>query len=181
MKSIAMIEFRSIARGIEIADIMIKAANIVLLRSATVCPGKYIVLIGGDTGSIDESLQVGLTQGTPYIVSHTAIPNIDPKVLACIEGYPNTSCDKAIGVLEYYAVIDAIVGADIAVKVANVNIIEIRLGFAIGGKGFVILTGAISEIEYAIKTVKEKTLDSGMLLESCIIRNISPELMKFLL
>lgn len=181
MRSIAMIEFRSIARGIETADVMIKAASITVLRSTTICPGKYVILVGGDTASVEEALETGLVHGTPYIVSHTVIPNIDPQVISAVEGYTDVTMGNAVGVLEYYAVIDSIVGADIAIKSANVSIIEIRLGFAIGGKGFVILTGEVADVEHAVKTAKEKTLETGMLLESSVIQNISPDLLKFLI
>ncbi len=181
MKSIAMIEFRSIARGIKTADIMIKAANIVILRSTTICPGKYVVLVGGDTSSVKEALQVGLESGSPYIVSHTVIPNIDPQVIEAIEGFTEISMGGAIGVLEYYAVIDAIIGADEAVKISNVSIIEIRMGFAIGGKGFVVLTGDIDSVEVAVKHIEEKATDTGMLMETSVIQNVSPDLLKFLI
>ncbi len=175
MKAIAMIEFRSIARGIETADSMVKTANVHLLRSTTICPGKYLIIIGGDTASVNEAVQVGATVGAPYVVGTLMIPNIDPQVLAGLEGYTEPKLGRAVGVLEYYAVVDAIAGADIAVKAANVSIIEIRLGFAIGGKGFVVLTGEISEINVAINVATKASADTGMLLESCIISAIDPE------
>lgn len=181
MKSIAMIELRSIARGIETVDIMIKASSIKVLRATTICPGKYLIILTGDTASVKEALEVGLNFATPYVVNHSVIPNINPEVIAAIEGCPDIKVGHALGVLEYYAVVDSIVGADIATKTSNVSIIEIRMGFAIGGKGFVILTGDVSEVQYAINTAKENALESGMLLETCIIANASPELLDFLI
>ena len=38
--AIGMVELTSIARGIETADFMVKAAKVALLRACTVCPGK---------------------------------------------------------------------------------------------------------------------------------------------
>lgn len=38
--AIGMVELTSIARGIETCDYMVKAAQVDLLRSSTVCPGK---------------------------------------------------------------------------------------------------------------------------------------------
>ena len=43
--AIGMVELNSIARGIETCDYMVKAATVELLRSSTVCPGKYLSLI----------------------------------------------------------------------------------------------------------------------------------------
>ena len=43
-KAIGMVELSSIAKGIETSDYMVKAAQVDLLRSSTVCPGKYVVI-----------------------------------------------------------------------------------------------------------------------------------------
>ena len=43
-KAIGMVELSSIARGIETSDFMVKAAQVDLIRSSTVCPGKYIIM-----------------------------------------------------------------------------------------------------------------------------------------
>lgn len=175
MKAIAMIEFRSIARGIEVADLMVKTAKINLLRSSTICPGKYFILVSGDTASVTEALQTGISAGSPYVVGHEVIPNIDPLVIEGIEGCSEPKAGRAVGILEYYDVIDAIIGADLAVKAANVSIIEIRLGFAIGGKGFTIITGEISEVTVAINVAKKASAESGMLMECSIIHSIDPD------
>lgn len=174
MKAIGLIEFRSIARGIETADVMVKIAPVKLLRSATICPGKFLILIAGDTSSVQEAVNAGINKGVPYVVGDIIIPNVDPKVIQAIEGFSMPTAGKAIGILEYYAVIDAVSGADIAVKAANVDIIEIRLGFAIGGKAFVTLTGDVAEIEASIKAAKEDNSIRGMLMESCMIPSIDP-------
>ena len=54
--AIGMVELNSIARGIETCDYMVKAAQVDLLRASTVCPGKYLVLISGDTGDVKASM-----------------------------------------------------------------------------------------------------------------------------
>ena len=52
IQTIGMLEFNSIAKGIETCDVMLKAAEVSLIRTSTVCPGKYIIIITGDTGSV---------------------------------------------------------------------------------------------------------------------------------
>ena len=61
--AIGMVELNSIARGIETCDYMVKAAQIQLLRSSTVCPGKYLILIGGETGDVRASMKEGMLRG----------------------------------------------------------------------------------------------------------------------
>ena len=42
-KSIGLIELSSIAAGFAVADVMLKAANIQLILSRSICSGKYMV------------------------------------------------------------------------------------------------------------------------------------------
>ena len=61
--AIGMVELNSIARGIETCDYMVKAATVELLRSSTVCPGKYLILISGETGDVKDSMTEGIKRG----------------------------------------------------------------------------------------------------------------------
>ena len=49
-KAIGMVECQNISTGIKAADLMIKTAEVEILESQPVCPGKYIILISGQTG-----------------------------------------------------------------------------------------------------------------------------------
>ena len=60
--AICMVELTSIARGIETSDDMIKAAQVTLLRGTTVCPGKYMVIVGGETGAVRAALEAGVNK-----------------------------------------------------------------------------------------------------------------------
>ena len=59
IRAIGLVEFVSIAKGIEAADAMLKAANIELLEAKPICPGKYIVLICGDVSAVENSVNAG--------------------------------------------------------------------------------------------------------------------------
>jgi len=53
--AIGLVETNSIAIGIRVGDAMVKRAPVNLLESRTVCPGKYIVLVGVMLSSIGSS------------------------------------------------------------------------------------------------------------------------------
>ena len=46
--AIGLVEFQSIAKGIEGADAMVKAGRVELVLARPICPGKYIALVEGD-------------------------------------------------------------------------------------------------------------------------------------
>ena len=57
--ALALIEFDSIATGIQAGDAMVKTASIARIASGTVHPGKYLVMIAGDVGSVQEFWRQG--------------------------------------------------------------------------------------------------------------------------
>ena len=61
--ALALIDFSSIAVGIESADAMVKRAQLEVIRTGTVQPGRYLVLIGGTVAEVQESLATGRQVG----------------------------------------------------------------------------------------------------------------------
>ena len=53
--AIAMVELSSIAKGMEVTDFMLKSAEVTLLMGKTVCPGKYVVMVGVYTVPPDDA------------------------------------------------------------------------------------------------------------------------------
>lgn len=141
--AIGMVELTSIARGIETCDYMVKAAQVDLIRASTVCPGKYIILIAGDTGDVKASMAEGVRRGGECVVNTLLLPNVHPQLIPAISMTTQVPQDGALGILEFYSIASAITAADVAAKAANVTLIEVRIGYAIGGKGYVTLTGDV--------------------------------------
>ena len=176
-RAIGMVELSSIARGIETSDSMLKAAQVELLRSVTVCPGKYMVIVGGDTGAVRASLEAGKAAGGEFVVDTLLIPSVHEQVFPAISGTVVTD-PQAVGVIEYYSIASAIEAADAAAKAAQITLIEVRTGYAIGGKGFVVLTGDVGAVRAAIDAAKQV---SELYVESTVIPRPAPQLLESLL
>ncbi|KAB1440635.1 BMC domain-containing protein [Candidatus Galacturonibacter soehngenii] len=164
--SVGMIELSSIAKGIETCDSMIKSADVELLRASTICPGKYMVIIGGDTGSVEAAMKVGEEVAAQFLVDKLLIANVSEQLMPAISSTSQVPTEGAIGVIEFYSVASAIVAADTAAKAAAINLIEVRTGFAIGGKGFVTMSGDVSAITEAIKAAEAA---SELMVHSVVI------------
>ncbi len=178
INAIGIIELNSIAKGITVADAMLKASTVTLLESRPICPGKYLTIIHGDVESVKNSIDIGKSHAKAYLVDSLVIPNIHTQVVKAITGVSSVEKFKAIGVLEFFSITSSILSADFAVKSANVDIVELRLGIAIGGKSFVTLTGDVSAIQEAIKVGKRAGVENGLLFESTIIDSPDQELLK---
>ncbi len=176
--AIGVLELNSIARGIEVTDFMLKASQIDLLRSSTICPGKYVIIIGGDTGNVRSALAEGEKRGAECVVDQLMLPNAHPQLIPAIALSSHTEPRGALGVLEFFSVTSAIKAADVAVKAANIRLIEIRIGYAIGGKGYVTLTGDIGSVRTAVSTA---TREAQMLVGTAVIPMPEPRLFDSLL
>lgn len=171
--AIGIIELKSIARGIEITDYMLKASEVDLVRSSTLCPGKYIIIIGGDIGDIRVSIAEGKKCGEKYVLDSLIIPNINSQLIPAISGRNKVETIGAVGIMEFFSVTSAIKAADIAVKTANVTLVKVRIGFAIGGKGLVTLTGDVGSVSAAVASA---TKEAQMLVGISVIPMPEPRL-----
>ncbi len=177
-KAIGMIELNSIAKGVDVADKMLKSANVELIRASTICPGKYVIIISGDTGDVKTAMAHGELQSEHFLVNKLLIPSIHPQLIPAISMTNQIEKKSAVGVLEYYSVASAIVAADIAAKAANITLIEVRIGFAIGGKGFVTLCGDVGDVDAAVKAA---TAQTELLVNAVVIPRADPKLFETLL
>lgn len=164
--AIGMVELTSIARGIETCDYMVKAAQVDLLRSSTVCPGKYMIIVGGETGDVRAAMAEGIKRGGELVVDTLMLPNVHEQLIPAISMTNQVDVRGAVGVLEFYSIASAIIAADVAAKAANITLIEVRTGYAIGGKGFVTLTGDVGAVRAAVEAARK---DAELLVEPTVI------------
>ncbi|GAA0179884.1 BMC domain-containing protein [Clostridium sediminicola] len=169
MNTIGMIELNSIAKGVETADFMIKAAAVDLIVSKTICPGKYLILIAGDVGAVNSSVDAGLASGGQFIVDSLVISRVHPDLISAINQSTDVGEVNSVGVIEYFSIATAILGADAAAKAARVKLIEVRLGIGIGGKAFVTLSGDVSAVNEAVEAGARVGKEKGMLVTKVVI------------
>jgi microcompartment protein CcmL/EutN len=148
--AICLLEFSSIARGIEAGDAMIKRAPLQVIRAGTVHPGKYLVLVGGLTADVEEAMQEGRDVAGECLVDVVFLPDVHPDVVASIGGGRRQDASEALGVIETPTVAATIDAADAGVKGARVTICDLRLADDLGGKGYVLFGGEVAEVEAAV-------------------------------
>jgi microcompartment protein CcmL/EutN len=176
--AIGICEISSIASGFLVADEMLKAGDVELVLSRTMCSGKFIVLVTGKTGAVTTSVNKGVEIANFAFIDSFIIPNIHPQVLGAIRGTNDIQLNEAFGVIESFSIASLIEGADASVKRAQVNLLEIRLAVALGGKAFVTLTGKEADVRDAIDAGSEVISQKGLLVNKVIIPNPRPEIIK---
>jgi len=149
--ALALLEFTSIAAGIEAADAMVKRAPIQVIAAGTVQPGKYLVMIGGEVAAVEESLAAGRQVGAEALVDFVYLPHVHPQVVNAVGGGRQPEATDAIGIVETSTVAAAIHAADAGIKGAEVRLLEVRLADGLGGKGIVLFSGVVADVEAAVE------------------------------
>ena len=173
--ALALVELDSIAAGIEVGDAMAKKAPIETLRAGTVQPGKFLVLIGGEVGDVEESLAVGLAVGSVCVVDHLLLPNVHPDVVRAVGGGREVKPGEALGIVETTTVASAIHAADAGIKGAEVTLLEVRLADGLGGKGLTLFTGLVAEVEASVE-IGAARVPPGLLVRQTIISQLHAEM-----
>lgn len=149
--ALALVEFGSIAAGIQAADAMVKRAPIDVIKTGTVQPGKYLVLIGGMVADVEESLAAGREVGATAVVDYILLPQVHPEVVEAVGGGRVPDITDSLGVIETTTVAASIHAADAGIKGAEVRLVEVRLADGLGGKGIVLFSGMVADVEAAIE------------------------------
>ncbi|MBM3878253.1 MAG: BMC domain-containing protein [Verrucomicrobia bacterium] len=174
-KSIGLIELSSVASGFEVADTMLKAGNVRLLLSRSICSGKYMVLIGGETAAVQAAVAAGATAANGCLIDQFVIANVHPEVFTALGRSTPAEPNGALGILESFNVATLIQGADAAAKAAAVTLLEIRLAMALGGKAFCTMTGDVGSVQSAMAAGRRIISDAGVLVNAVLISRPHPD------
>ncbi|NCF66941.1 MAG: BMC domain-containing protein [Chloroflexi bacterium] len=149
--AIALLEFNSIATGIEAGDAMIKRAPVERILAGSVQPGHYLVLVAGDVAPVEEAVEAGRETGSGDLRDTLFLPNVHPAVVSALSGELQIQQADALGVVETHTVASAIRAADAGVKGAEVVLLQLRLADGLGGKGLVLFSGLVADVEAAVE------------------------------
>jgi microcompartment protein CcmL/EutN len=149
--AIAIAEFKDIAAGMYATDAMVKKAPIAILKCGIISHGRYLALIGGSAGSVEESLNEGLFSGKDSLIDHVLLPDVHPQVHDAVLGHRNPGRTGSMAIIETTTVSCNVRAAELALKGTPVDLVEIRLADALlSGKGVSIYRGALHDIEAAV-------------------------------
>lgn len=179
-KAIGMIEVNSIARGILIADQMVKTSDVEIVTANSVCPGKYIAIVHGEVSSVETSVKAGLNVAGDFFVDSIVIPNVHPSVFPAIVAGTMPDEVKALGILESYSLSTMVIAADAVLKVADLQAIELRLGTGLGGKSYFTYTGDVAAVKAGNEAGKEVVGEKGMLINAEVIPSPDKKLIRTL-
>lgn len=174
--ALLLLEFDSIAAGIEAGDAMVKRAPLLTLHAGTVHPGKYLVMAGGEVADVEEAWIAGRSMTSGFAVDEVFLPDVDPRVVSSLTGTRKPGPGEALGVIETRTVASTIQAADAAVKGALVDLLEIHLADGLGGKAYALFGGEVANVEEAVQVGVASLRDPVVLVASVVIPQLHEEM-----
>ena len=172
--AIALFEYRSIAAGIEAGDDMVKRAPLRVIHAGTVHDGKYLVLVGGEVADVEEAVAAAASRNVESLIGHLFLPDPHPGLVTALAGTTTPGSGESVGVIETASVSDVIEAADAGLKGAEVTLRRIFIADDLGGRGYLLFSGTLSEVQEAIELGTAKV--TGQLIGVRVIPNIHAEM-----
>lgn len=177
--AVGVIEMKNIAKAYLVADACLKSAA-VTLHAKTMCPGKFLMIVSGEISAVKSAVETGCSLARKDVTDFIVLGNIDENVLRGMAGTANVNEYGALGVIETFTVPAAIKAADMAVKTAQVDVIDIRTAQGLGGKGIIYITGSVGAVQMAVEAVHECIAAEGSLVDAVVIPSPDEELLSII-
>jgi len=168
-KSIGIVEFRSIAMGIGAIDAIVKASDVRILDAKTICPGKYYILFAGSVSAVKSSMNRIVEESETFIIDYAELSNVYPEIFSSLSQTSAVSKLKSIGIIETLTAPSIFVAADSAVKATSVELVEIRIARALGGKNVCIISGDVSSVDESVRVGIQYAKEKGFLVDWQVI------------
>jgi microcompartment protein CcmL/EutN len=176
--ALGLVELASVARGMLVADAMVKRALITLVQAHPLTPGKFVVVVAGGEEEVQQAMGVGLELAADTLVDRLYLPKADPQLAPAMTSERIRPGEVAsLGILETFSVAATVLAGDRAVKAADVTLVQMRLARGLGGKAFFVLSGELHQLQAGIEAGRS-VIHDGMLLTTEIIENPHPDFIR---
>ncbi len=173
--AIAIWEFVSIVEGVNAADAIAKGSPIDLLYTGTTHPGKYVVLVAGDTASVD--VATNIVSGIEVdLIDHVFLPDVASTVVDAMVSSDTAAPTEsdAVGLVETDTISAGVNAADAAVKAADVSLAALRMADGINGKAYFVVEGVVGDVDAAVEAGVERA--GSHVVASVVIPSLTDEL-----
>lgn len=166
MDTLGIVEARSIAAGVELADAMMKVAAVELVRASAICSGRYLISVAGDREAVETSVGLARESGRPLAGSFV-ISNVSPQVVAVLKKSSPAQEGDALGVIECRTASSGVEAADCAAKRCTISLLRIVTGQGISGKSYFVIGGDVASVEEATQAARVAL--GGNLVEAVVL------------
>ena len=177
-KIIGALELSSIGIGYKVLDQMLKAAAVEIILARTICSGKYLIILGGKVSDVESAMAAGREAGEGALIDELVLTSVHPSVFPALGQAVSITEEQlgALGIVESFSGVSILAAADAAAKAAAVTLFRVHVAMALGGKGFLLLTGEQADVESAVSAAVAEVAKRGLLVSQVVIPRPEPAL-----
>jgi microcompartment protein CcmL/EutN len=179
--NLAIVEFKSTARGLYVTDAMLKEAEVDLVLATSLCPGKYLAIVEGETSAVESALRIADHIGGRHVYSSEVLNSINLKVIDAISGKLGDYSEEAIAIIESMQIASIINSADEVADAVPVEFVDFRLARGCGVNSFYVFSGEYSAVEEGAVRAKEFLKIRGALLAYKVISGPDNEVFRWMI
>lgn len=153
MDTLGIVETKSIAGGIELADAMMKEADVELVRASTICSGRYLIFVAGDREAVATAVKLAEDSGRS-LAGCFVISNVSEQLIAVLQRDSVGHQGGALAVIECRNVSSGVAAADSALKRSAIQLLRLVTGHGINGKSYFIIGGDVASVREAAETAE---------------------------
>jgi microcompartment protein CcmL/EutN len=174
-QALALLEFDSVALGVQAVDRLLKRSPIALLQCGTVHPGHWLALVCGTVASVETAYEAGieLAETVDAVFLPAPHPALGPALAGSCAAAPQ---DAALGVLETTSSPGLLRAVDAALKAAPVLLGQLRLADDLSGRGLALLHGEQPDVEAALEAAAARVGPGASLLGASLLPRLDGHL-----
>ena len=131
--------------------------------------GKYEIILTGSISNVTAAVNHVTSRFEGYVIDSSIMGRIDEQVIQALFSTNQGEQKGSLGLIETFSAASAIKAADIAVKTARVAIYDLRVSRGMGGKGVVMLTGEIGDVQSAVEAAERYAKEIATLSSTAVI------------
>jgi microcompartment protein CcmL/EutN len=150
--ALALIETTDIPAGYVALDALAKEAEVAILSAGTLQAGRWLVAFSGEVEPVERSFARAIERAEAGLLDAVLLPFAEPRIAPALrEGSVNFPvAGDALAVFQTGSSPTLVRAVDAALKGALVELVELRLGEGLGGRGLATLWGLQSDVEAAV-------------------------------
>ncbi|MEI6197391.1 MAG: BMC domain-containing protein, partial [Verrucomicrobiota bacterium] len=121
------------------------------------------------------AVEAGCVDAGGCLIDSFVISNLHSDVFVALGRTQPANPDGALGIIESFNVATLIQAADAVAKTSNVQLLEVRLAMAMGGKAFCSMTGDVSSVQSGVAAGRAVLAEAGVLVNAVVISRPHPD------
>ena len=177
--AVAALELDTVARGVVVLDQMAKRAETTFVAARTLSPGRYLIVVTAPVAEMEEAMAAALDAAGEDLLDEVRLPMPAEGLRDALAHRLATDLGESMLIVETRTVCALLRAADRLLKEAEVELLELRLGAGLSGKGVLTATGPLHMIEAAADAAEAAAGDRLVRIER--IAQPHPDLPRYLL